>query len=66
MIKQEYEQKIIKGFNTAAINAKFQSDITYRPEFISNDSIMRRKVLVSIERSFYHVKNLRSVLLLLL
>lgn len=50
MIHQEYEQKIIKGFNTAAINATFQSDITYRPEFVSNDPVKGRKILVSIEK----------------
>jgi len=44
------EEKLIHGFRTAAIDGTFQSNLAYRPEFLSNNSSMGRKVLVSIEQ----------------
>ena len=38
------------GFRTAAVDAAFQSNLAYRPEFVSNNPQRGRKVLVSIEQ----------------
>ena len=41
--------QIIQGLNTAFINQNIASDISYRPQFISNDYKEGKKVIASIE-----------------
>lgn len=45
-----YVKAMTDGFHTAAVDAAFQSNLAYRPEFISNNPQSGRKVLVSIEQ----------------
>lgn len=53
MAKQiSYDRELMEGFQTAAINALYQSNLAYRPEFLSNNHTAGRKVLVSIEQEF--------------
>lgn len=42
-------QDIISGLETAYIDSNINSNLAYRPEFISNDYKKGKKVLVSIE-----------------
>ena len=42
-------EDIRKGYTTAAINGAYQSNLAYRPEFISNDYRQGKKVLSAIE-----------------
>ena len=44
-----YNRELLDGFQTAAIDATYKSNLAYRPEFLSNNPAMGRKVLVSIE-----------------
>lgn len=46
----DYEKELMAGFQTAVINGSYQSNLAYRPEFLSNNHVMGRKVLVSIEQ----------------
>lgn len=46
----DYNRELIEGFQTAAIHASYQSNLAYRPEFLSNNPSTGRKVLVSIEQ----------------
>lgn len=48
--KIDYDREIMEGFRTATINAAYQSNLAYRPEFLSNNPSTGRKVLVSIEQ----------------
>ena len=48
--KIDYDREILEGFRTATINAAYQSNLAYRPEFLSNNPSTGRKVLVSIEQ----------------
>ncbi len=48
--KIDFEKELAAGFKTAAINGVYQSNLAYRPEFLSNNPSMGRKVLVSIEQ----------------
>lgn len=43
-------KEMTAGFNTAFIDVACQSNISYRPEFLSNDPSRGRKVLASIEQ----------------
>jgi HKD family nuclease len=45
-----YVKEMTDGFRTAAVDAAFQSNLAYRPEFVSNNPQRGRKVLVSIEQ----------------
>ena len=40
---------IYSGLDTAFINSAINSNLAYRPEFVSNDYKKGKKVLVSIE-----------------
>lgn len=42
--------ELLNGFNTAFFDSTYQSNLAYRPEFLSNDSTKGRKVLSSIEQ----------------
>lgn len=44
------ERELRKGFETAAISSFTQSNLAYRPEFLSNNPEKGRKVLASIEQ----------------
>lgn len=44
------ENQMNQGFQTAFINNSINSNVAYKPQFISNDHKAGRKVLVSIER----------------
>ncbi len=46
----EYQKNIIEGCETAFLNQAINSNLAYRPEFLSNDYTKGKKVLVSIER----------------
>ncbi|MDO4394335.1 MAG: DUF3427 domain-containing protein [Bacillota bacterium] len=46
----DYNRELLDGFQTAAINSSYNSNLAYRPEFLSNNAKMGRKVLVSIEQ----------------
>lgn len=50
MIGQTEEQYLSDGFYTAMINGAYQSNLAYRPEFITNHPASGRKVLSSIEQ----------------
>lgn len=51
MVKNtDHNKELIEGFQTAAIHASYQSNLAYRPEFLSNNPSTGRKVLVSIEQ----------------
>ena len=43
------EEELIAGFKTAAIYRNEQSNLSFRPEFLSNNYQQGKKVLVSIE-----------------
>ena len=42
------------GLDTAFINSAINSNLAYRPEFVSNDYTQRKKVSVAIERELRH------------
>ena len=51
MIKNiNHNEQLMEGFQTAAICALHRSNLAYRPEFLSNNPSMGRKVLASIEQ----------------
>lgn len=51
MTKQiDLNRELLDGFRTAAIDVSYRSNLAYRPEFLSNNPAMGRKVLVSIEQ----------------
>lgn len=50
----EVAQKLNQGFQTAFVDWTNQSNLAYRPEFLSNDRSQGRKVLVSIEEELSH------------
>lgn len=51
MTKQiDLNRELLYGFRTAAIDLSYRSNLAYRPEFLSNNPAMGRKVLVSIEQ----------------
>lgn len=51
MAKQiDYIKEMTDGFQTAAINSAYRSNLAYRPEFLSNNPAMGRKVLASLEQ----------------
>lgn len=51
MTKQiDLNRELLDGFRTAAIDLSYRSNLAYRPEFLSNNPAMGRKVLVSIEQ----------------
>ena len=45
---------ISSGLDTAFINSAINSNLAYRPEFVSNDYTQGKKVSVAIEREFRH------------
>lgn len=49
-MKSNTEQDISYGLETAFINSSFNSNLAYRPEFVSNDYKQGKKVSVAIER----------------
>lgn len=48
--KEYMVKKLQDGFNTAFIDCTYNSNLAYRPEFISNDYKKGKKVLASIEQ----------------
>ena len=46
----DLNRELLDGFRTAAIDLSYRSNLAYRPEFLSNNPAMGRKVLVSIEQ----------------
>ncbi|MCF0150417.1 MAG: DEAD/DEAH box helicase [Firmicutes bacterium] len=44
------ERELQNGFKTAAIDYSYQSNLAYKPEFLSNDASKGKKVLVSLEQ----------------
>lgn len=46
----DLNKELYDGFQTASINAAYQSNLAYRPEFLSNNHEKGRKVLASIEQ----------------
>ena len=48
--KEEQISELQKGFETACIDYNIQSNLAYRPEFVSNDYKQGKKVLTSIEQ----------------
>ena len=49
MKQHEIEKELADGFQTAFIDHTYQSNLAYRPEFLSNDHGKGRKVLSSLE-----------------
>ena len=50
---QEVIQKLRNGFETAYIDGKVASDLTYKPQFVSNNYKEGKKVLSSIEDELF-------------
>ena len=48
-----------KGFTTALINSNHNSNLAYRPEFVSNNPKEGKKVLSSIEEELLHCDSFR-------
>lgn len=48
--KIDYNRELMEGFRTAAINMEYQSNPEYRPEFLSNNPRIGKKIFVSIEQ----------------
>ena len=48
--RQSDIENIQKGLRTAFIDSTFNSNLAYKPEFVSNDYKQGKKVLVSIEQ----------------
>jgi superfamily II DNA or RNA helicase len=48
------EEQLKNGFQTAFIDGTYNSNLAYRPEFISNDYTKGRKVLSAIENELRH------------
>lgn len=46
----DYKKELLDGFHTAALESTYRSNLAYRPEFLSNNPSLGRKVLVSIEQ----------------
>ena len=53
-MKGKNEEELIAGFKTAAIDRNEQSNLSFRPEFLSNNYQQGKKVLVSIEDELAH------------
>jgi len=49
-IEFDTTREMLAGFNTAFVDMSYQSNLAYRPEFLSNDPSRGRKVLVSLEQ----------------
>ncbi len=52
-MKLDYDKKkenLRAGFETAYIDSDFDSNLAYRPEFVSNDYKQGKKVIASIEK----------------
>lgn len=45
----DHKRELVEGFQTAAINSTLQSNLAFRPQFLSNNPSTGKKVLVSIE-----------------
>lgn len=45
---------IYSGLDTAFFNSAINSNLAYRPEFVSNDYTQGKKVSVAIERELRH------------
>lgn len=54
-----YEDKLLAGYTTAALAATYQSEARFRPEFLSNNPEMGKKVLSSIEEELAHCDQFR-------
>lgn len=48
--KIDYKKELMEGFKTATINMGYQSNPEYRPEFLSNNPKIGKKIFVSIEQ----------------
>ena len=46
----DIRRELLAGFNTAFLDLTSTSNLAYRPEFLSNNSMLGRKVLVSVEQ----------------
>ena len=46
----DIKQEILDGFNTAFIDLSSTSNLAYRPEFLTNNTLLGRKVIVSVEQ----------------
>lgn len=55
-------ENLRKGLHTAFIDGTYNSNLAYKPEFISNDYKYGKKVLVSIEQELAHCEEFLSVL----
>ena len=53
-MKCKNEEELVAGFKTAAIDRNEQSNLSFRPEFLSNNYQQGKKVLVSIEDELAH------------
>ena len=47
-----------RGFQTAFVDHNINSNVAFRPEFLSNDRFRGKKVIVSLERNFKSVSHL--------
>ena len=54
-------EEITKSMATAYIDSTINSNLAYRPEFVSNDYRQGKKVLVSIDRNLIIVMSSVSV-----
>lgn len=48
--KIDYNKELMEGFKTATIDMGYQSNPEYRPEFLSNNPRIGKKIFVSIEQ----------------
>ncbi len=48
-MKKEIKNQLIAGFETAFINSNYQSNLAYKPTFVSNNHKEGKKVIASIE-----------------
>ena len=53
-MKHNSNQNLQHGIETAFINSTINSNLAYRPEFVSNDYRQGKKVSVAIERELRH------------
>lgn len=54
MNDEERNRRILEGYYTAFINSTRNSNLAYKPEFVSNDYEAGRKVLLVIEKELLH------------
>ena len=52
-------QEMRNGFETAFINSNYNSNLAYRPEFVSNNPAEGKKVLSSIEEELLHCEKFK-------